>query len=310
MSAKEKNKAVFIVGPTGVGKTAVGFALAEKIKGEIISADSRQMYREMSIGTDKPPEEYLSSIKHYFIDTIDPGSDFNSGKFGNEAREIIGDIITRGLIPIIVGGSGLYIKAILEGLFEEIVKDSEVRKNLKIRIEEEGTKKLYNELLDVDSKFAERISENDGQRIVRGLEVFYTTGKPLSEHWKKNKIQLNFTPVLIGLIRPREVLYENINKRVDKMIKSGLIEEVEKLRGAGYSLENNSMQTYGYQEVFQHLEGQIGYDDMIELIKKRTRNFAKRQLTWFKKMDGIVWLDATKGKEEIVDTIMVKYCPD
>jgi tRNA dimethylallyltransferase len=301
------NKAVFIVGPTGVGKTAVAFKLAEKVNGEIISADSRQMYRGMSIGTDKPPDEYLDKIKHHFIDTLDPDTDYNSGMFGKEAREIIEDILGRNKVPVIAGGSGLYIRAILEGFFNEEVKNPEIRKKLKNRIEQEGTKKLYEKLLSADKKFAKKISENDVQRIVRGLEVYYATGIPLTEHWRKNKIQLNFIPVIIGLIRPRAVLYENINKRVDQMIESGLVKEVKRLRDAGLTLENNSMQTYGYQEVFQYLEDKIGYDEMIELIKKRTRNFAKRQLTWFKKMDGIIWMDATKDKSEIVDNIIEKY---
>ncbi len=307
MSAKEKNTAIFIFGPTGVGKTSAGFRLAKELKGEIISADSRQMYREMSIGTDKPPEEYLSSVKHHFIDTLDPGADYNSGKFGKEARRIIENVLNRDLVPIIVGGSGLYLKAILEGFFEESVKDNRIRAGLKSRIENEGNERLYKELLDVDRKFAEKISLNDSQRIIRGLEVYHATGKPLTKQWEENNITLTFTPLLIGLIRPREILYDNINKRVDKMINLGLIDEVKKLKDAGLSLENNSMQTYGYQEVFQYLEDEIGYEDMIELIKKRTRNFAKRQLTWFKKMDGVIWLDAAKGIDEVVNSILEKY---
>jgi len=296
-----------IVGPTGVGKTAIGFQLAKTLNGEIISADSRQMYRFMNIGTDKPPSDYIKQIPHYFIDTLDPDESYNAGQFGKQARNIINEIFARGKLPIVVGGSGLYIKSLLEGFFDETIKNIEVKRELQREINEKGSEALYRELENADPEFAASISVNDAQRITRGLEVFRATGKPLSEHWRESKIHVNFKSVVIGLKRDREELYNIINKRVDRMIELGLVDEVRTLIKKGYSKNLNSLKTYGYQEVFEYLDNNCSNDEMIEEIKKRTRNFAKRQLTWFRKLKDIIWISVGENPECTAKSIMEIY---
>ena len=298
-----KKPAVFIVGPTGVGKTHFGFQLAKRLGGEIISADSRQMYRYINIGTDKPPQAMREEIPHYFIDILEPDEYYNAGLYGKDVRKKIQEIQSRGKIPFIVGGSGLYIRAIIEGFFTETIKDYAVKKKLQEKAKNEGNESLYKELQKIDSAFAARITLNDTQRIVRGLEVYYTTGIPLTEHWKNKTNDIKFEPLLIGFRMNRKGLYDAINKRVDKMLEQGLIEEVKLLKQKGFSPELNSLQTYGYKETFQYLEGELTIDELKEKIKKRTRNFAKRQITWFKKMKNIIWVDVDNDKENTLETL-------
>ena len=300
-----KKPAVFIVGPTGVGKTHFGFQLAKRLGGEIISADSRQMYRYINIGTDKPPQAMREEIPHYFIDILEPDEYYNAGLYGKDVREKIQEIQSRGKIPFIVGGSGLYIRAIIEGFFAETTKDYAVKKKLQEKAKNEGNEGLYKELQKIDSAFAARITLNDTQRIVRGLEVYMATGVPLTEHWKNKGNSITFTPLIIGLRMNRLELYETINKRVDKMLEQGLIEEVKLLKQKGFSPELNSLQTYGYKETFQYLEGELTIDELKEKIKKRTRNFAKRQITWFKKMKDIIWVDIEKDKDKTLHVLLL-----
>jgi len=297
------NKAVFIVGPTGVGKSIIGLRAAERLNGEIISADSRQMYRGMDIGTDKPPREILERVPHHFINILEPDGYYNSGLFGKDVRKKIDEILSINKLPFIVGGSGLYIKSILEGFFDEKIKDPKTKKKLQERARKEGNDLLYKELQEADPEFAAKISVNDTQRIVRGLEVFLVTGKLLTHHWKEPHISLHFQPVLIGLRKDRTQLYDTINKRVERMLAKGLIDEAKTLLRKGYSPDINALQTYGYREVFNYLDGAMTYDEMVEQIKKRTRNFAKRQMTWFRKMRNITWIDVGDDKEEVVDII-------
>lgn len=305
MSSKGKLPSVlFIVGPTGVGKTKIGALVCAKINGEIISADSRQMFRGMNIGTDKPPAEILKNIKHHFIDCLDPDDYYNAGQFGKDGRIVIAGIISRNKVPIVVGGSGLYIKSLLEGFFDEKVKNLGIKKELRSRCDEEGSERLYNELMKIDPDFAGSISINDAQRIIRGLEVYYATGKPLTYHWKQSKTSLNFQPVLIGLRKERKELYDVINRRVDKMIEKGLVDEVKQLKAKGYSPEINSFNTFGYKETFTYLKGTIDHEEMVNQIKKSTRNFAKRQIAWFGKMRGIRWIDVGNDIEDIAQSIV------
>ncbi|MFC1554014.1 tRNA (adenosine(37)-N6)-dimethylallyltransferase MiaA [candidate division KSB1 bacterium] len=288
---------IFIVGPTGVGKTKISIDLAVDLKGEIISADSRQFYKYMNIGTDKVPLDKRKGIPHYFLDIIDPNETYNSGLFGKDAREKIDEIFNNGKLPFVVGGSGLYIKSTIEGFFNEPIRNPEIKKKLRIQAEEEGNAYLYNELKNIDPEFAHKISINDTQRIIRGLEVFKVTGKPLTQHWKDSKVSINFKPIIIGLNRDRKEIYERINFRVEKMFKNGLIEEVKNIRDMGFDESLNALQTYGYREVLLFLNNELEKDEMIELIKKRTRNFSKRQITWFKKMDNIKWFDLGEDKD-------------
>ena len=283
--------ALFIIGPTGVGKTYISICVSEEMNGEIISADSRQFYRYMDIGTDKPSKETLERIPHHFINILNPDEYYNAGQFGKDARVKISEIRNRNRLPVIAGGSGLYVKAILEGFFDEKKKDLLLKRSLTERAEIEGNEALYAELQSVDPEFAAQISMNDTQRIVRGLEVFKVTGIPLTTHWRKQKVSIGFEPVTIGLRRTREELYEKINRRVETMLERGLVEEVRSLRTKGYSPELNAFKTYGYAEVFRYLENIIPYDEMVEQIQRRTRNFAKRQMTWFRKMENVTWID-------------------
>ena len=292
------------MGPTGVGKTVIGFRAAELLNGEIISADSRQMYRGMDIGTDKPPVEFLERLPHYFIDILDPDEDYNAGQFGKDARRRIEEILFRHKVPFIIGGSGLYIKSLLEGFFDEKVKDRNVKKRLRERADKEGNEILYAELIKADPEFALRISVNDTQRIIRGLEVYLVTGKRLTRQWKESKKSADFQYKIIGLRRERAELYDIINKRVEIMLERGLIDEVKVLQRRGYSHTLNAMQTYGYRETFRYLQGKFSYEELIEQIKKQTRNFAKRQLTWFRKFENISWLDVGDDTDRVVDTII------
>jgi len=300
----EKNFAVFIVGPTGVGKTKVSIEIGCTLHGEIISADSRQFYRDMDIGTDKPSSESLKRVRHHFVNILNPDDYYTAGQFGKDARKTIGEVLSRNKLPIIVGGSGLYIKAILEGFFDETERDIETKKMLQKRAAENGTSDLYNELKLADPEFAAKISVNDAQRIIRGLEVFIVTGKSLTHHWKKAKANPCFIPVIIGLRRERSELYELINSRVDTMIEKGLVEEVKALREKRYSTNLNALKTFGYREVNRFLNNESSYDDMVEEIKKSTRNYAKRQLTWFKKLEKIRWVTVSDNSNDAVGNVL------
>lgn len=307
MADKHNRLAVCIIGPTGVGKTAVGMHVAERLKGEIVSADSRQIFKYMNIGTDKPPAEYLARVPHHFVDIIDPSEWYNAGKFGKQARTTIDDIFDRNRAPVIVGGSGMYVKSLLEGFFDEQIKDISIKEALIREISQNGTAELYRELQRVDPEFAAGITENDAQRIARGLEVYQATGKPLSQHWKESKTEPEFVPVIFCLNRNREELYDRINRRVDQMIEEGLVKEVEEILVMGYDKSLNSLQTYGYQEVIEHLEGDLSFDEMVELIKKRSRNFAKRQLTWFRGMKKVKWINAGDDSKKTAGEVLQFY---
>lgn len=301
-----ERKALAIVGPTASGKTKLSLIVAEKINGEIISADSRQIYRYMDIGTAKPTLEERQRVKHYFIDELDPNEEFNAGIFGEKGREIIEDIFSRGKIPIIVGGSGLYVKSLIDGFFEGPGADWELREMLYRKASQLGKEAIYEELKKVDPVSAEKIHPNNLKRIIRALEVYYITGKPISQMQKEIKPEINFKTIQIGLNWDRKKLYRRIEERVDKMIKDGLIEEVKKLRELGFDKNLNSLQTVGYKEVFDYLDGLISYEQMIYLIKRNSRRYAKRQLTWFRQDKRIIWLDVDESTdfEKLADKVI------
>ncbi|CUS98209.1 tRNA (adenosine(37)-N6)-dimethylallyltransferase MiaA [Candidatus Chrysopegis kryptomonas] len=301
-----ERKALAIVGPTASGKTKLSLIVAEKINGEIISADSRQIYRYMDIGTAKPTLEERQKVKHYFIDELDPNEEFNAGIFGEKGREIIEDIFSRGKIPIIVGGSGLYVKSLIDGFFEGPGADWELREMLYRKASQLGKEAIYEELKKVDPVSAEKIHPNNLKRIIRALEVYYITGKPISQMQKEIKPEINFKTIQIGLNWDRKKLYKRIEERVDKMIKDGLIEEVKKLRELGFDKNLNSLQTVGYKEVFDYLDGLISYEQMIYLIKRNSRRYAKRQLTWFRQDKRIIWLDVDESTdfEKLADKVI------
>jgi tRNA dimethylallyltransferase len=304
-----KRKVLAIVGPTASGKTKLSIIVAEKIGGEIISADSRQVYRYMDIGTAKPSKEERERVKHYFIDELNPDEEFNAGVFGERGREIIEDIFSRGKVPIVVGGSGLYVKSLIDGFFEGPAGDWELREILYRKAEQLGKGALYEELKKVDPASAEKIHPNNLKRVIRALEVYYLTGKPISQLQSEMKPEINFETVQIGLNWDRKKLYKRIEERVDMMIEQGLIEEVKRLRELGYDKNLNALQTVGYKEVFDYLDGIISYDRMIYLIKRNSRRYAKRQLTWFRQDKRIIWIDVDERTDfnELADKVIDIY---
>ena len=302
-------KVLFILGPTAIGKTSISVEIAKQIDSEIISADSRQIYKYFNIGTAKPSEENLLEVKHWFIDELEPDEDFSAGQFGELARERVDDILSRKKTPIVVGGSGLYVRALKDGLHEGDVKDDRVREALRKRLDEEGAEDLYDDLKKIDPVGAAKIHENDVQRILRLMEVYLVAGKPLNELQKKISPPANFESFMFGLIMPREKLYERINRRVDEMIENGLIAEVANIRVKGYLPSLNSLNTVGYKEVFQYFDGSLSFDEMVDKIKMDSRRYAKRQLTWFKADDKIEWFDVStdKEKEKVIEKIVSQF---
>ena len=242
----------------------------------------------MDIGTAKPSLEERGNITHYFVDEYPPDQDFNASEFGNKGRLIIDDILRRSTLPLIVGGSGLYIRALVDGLFEGPPPDPELRHQLYHRLKEEGAEKLLSELRAVDPVAAASMLPSNTRRIVRALEVHQLTGVPISE-LQKSKIEISFTPVFAGLQWDRAVLYDRINRRVDLMIERGLVEEVKKMLVSGYVPTLNALQTVGYKEAIDFLSGKISHERMVELIKQNSRRYAKRQLTWFRYDERIQW---------------------
>jgi len=292
-----------IIGPTAIGKTKLSLLLAKHYPAEIISADSRQIYKLMDIGTAKPSAEELKQIKHHFISMLDPSENFSSGQYSKLARSRIDEIHQLMRTAIVVGGSGFYIKALVDGIIELEIEDSDLRDELKKRIAAEGSAKLHMELAKHDPELALRLKMNDRQRILRGLEVFYSSGQKLSELQKKEPEKAAFYPLFIGLTMNREKLYMRINRRVEAMFAKGLLEEVRKLEELGYHKGMNALNTVGYKEVFNYLEDNGSYEEMIELIKRNTRRYAKRQYTWFNNDSRIQWfnLDNYSSFQDLAD---------
>lgn len=293
-----------LVGPTAVGKTDVGMGVAREIGGEIVSADARQVYRGMDIGTAKPTVVERAQVRHYMVDVVDPTVRFSAGEYARQARATIQRLIDQGIAPVVVGGSGLYIRALLDGFFEGQGSDPGVRGALRKRVEKEGAPSLHHELREVDPKLADRLHPNDAQRIIRGLEVYYATGTPLSILQGASPTPAAFTPIMMGLMCDRDTLYRRIEERVDRMIDQGLIEEVRGLTRRGYGPHLYALRTVGYREVFPYLEGSRGLSETIAEIKANTRRYAKRQLTWFRREHRIRWLDAGEDRGRLVESIV------
>jgi tRNA dimethylallyltransferase len=284
-----ERRLIGIVGPTCSGKSDLAFQLAEEFGSEIISADSRQIYKELTIGTAKPPKEYLNKIKHHFIDHISIDQIYNVGLYSRQSEEIIDKIFLKKKIPIVVGGSGLYVNALLYGIFSSLEIDSEIRKGLEHKREKLGLSFLIGELKKVDFETYLKIDLKNPRRVLRALEVYESTGIPISQLHKMNAVQKNFTSKIFGLNWERKILYARINDRVLKMIEFGLIEEVQGII-KNHSPENTTvLQTVGYKEVVEYLKGNIKTPQMIGLIQRNTRRYAKRQMTWFRKNREIHW---------------------
>ena len=295
-----------ILGPTCVGKTQVSLKLADIFKGEIVSFDSRQVYKFMDIGTAKPTKKERERIRHHLIDLVSPVEKFTAVDYGKEAREIITGIIKRNKQPIAVGGSGLYLKALIEGFFQGPKADEKVREKLEREAQEFGGPHLFNRLKEVDAPAAERIHPNDLVRIIRALEVYELTGKPISIWQREGEYEpLPLRFVKIGLNLERKKLYQRINLRTEEMISQEFLDEVKKLKKKGFTPELKALKTVGYQELFDYLEGKFDLPAAIEKIKLNTRHYAKRQLTWFRKDKEIIWLDAEN--ENLIEEILKHF---
>ena len=285
MSSKQPTLIV-IVGPTGSGKTSLAVTLARHYSAPIISTDSRQFYRGLPIGTAQPTAEELSLAEHHFIADRDVDDDFNSGRYEQEALTRLDELFKRHDVVVAVGGSGLYIQALCEGMDNLPEANEELRQSLKQRLESEGIEPLFEELCRLDADYAEVVDRHNPARIMRALEVCITSGKPYSEQRKGEKQQRPFRIVKIGTDLPRDVLYERINQRVDLMISQGLEAEARAMLA---KRELNSLQTVGYREMFDYFDGNCSLDEAIELIKRNSRRYAKRQLTWFRRDAEIAW---------------------
>lgn len=279
-----------IVGPTASGKTGLSIRVARFCNGEIVSADSRQIYTHLTIGTAKPSPEEMEGIPHHCMDFLDPAVDFSAGEFAQTARRKIEEIQGRNHCPVVAGGSGLYIRALIDGMFTEDVRDDAVRAALRKQAEEEGIQPLFEELRQGDPASAKAIHPHNVKRVLRALEIVRITGQSRSALWTRNPPSRPFRPLLFGLYWPREPLYQRINDRVDRMIADGLIEEAASLTARGYDPELNSLNTLGYKEVFAFLNHEIDQATMRKQIQKNTRRFAKRQMTWFRNDRRIHWI--------------------
>jgi len=304
-----KRKVTIILGPTASGKTKTSIAVAGYLNMEIISADSRQIYKGIRIASAIPSEEERKGIVHHFMEELEPEEEYNAGKYGTEARKRIEDIFEKSKLPLVVGGSGLYLQSLTEGLFEEKSKSNEIRNKLKVLLNEKGKEYLYNELKKIDPESAEKMSPGYTRRIIRAMEVFYVTGKKISQ-LQKNLPQIEFEFLKVGLQLEKEELYKRIIRRVDEMLEAGLLNEILALkkRGLHYSVVN-SLNTVGVKEIFDYLDGKCSLAEAIELIKRNTRRYAKRQMTWFRKDETIKWITLKPEKDlskEIIKIIESK----
>lgn len=304
-----ERKVIVIVGPTCSGKTDIALQLATKLDGEIISADSRQIFKHLKIGTAKPTFAQLKNIQHYFIDELELDDVFDASKFEKDALYIISDIFLRCKIPIVVGGSGLYIKALVDGIINSVESDKEYRGYLYSFREKFGNQKLYEELKKVDPDSASKMLPQNWKRVIRALEVFHLTGKPISSIQSGYSRKTDYEFLQFGIRWNRNVLYQRINDRVDLMIANGLIEEVKSILNGGYDKNLFSLNTVGYKEIIDYLEGKHTFEKAKELIKRNTRRYAKKQFTWFNSDKRITWFDVENDFqfEEIIDRIINIY---
>ncbi len=291
-----------ITGPTAVGKTELSVNVAKRLNAEIISADSRQVYRELNIGTATPGDALLDCVPHHFINERSIASPpFSAGAFADEANTRIRNIRSRGRRAVVVGGSTLYIHALQEGLADIPDVPASVRQRLEERLEQEGPDVLFQELQDIDPQQAERCDPTKTHRVIRALEVYHHTGRPLTDYYD-HQPEPPFTYQTVVLRRERELLYERINERVDQMLDAGLLDEVEDVMRLDVQLDEAPLSTIGYREPIQYLKGEMEYDEMVRRMKRNTRRYAKRQLTWFRRYDDYIWIEAeTATSDQIVD---------
>lgn len=283
---------IVIAGPTASGKTSLAVEVAKAIGGEVVSADSVQIYKYLDIGSAKPTPEEMQGIPHYMVGEIDPSRDFSVADFTAMAHKYIADIYSRGKIPILAGGTGLYINSVVNDVdFEDEQVDENLRKELWDLSKEKGADYMMQMLRQIDPVSAERIHQNNMVRVIRAIEFYKTTGIPISHHQELTKQkQSRYNPCIIAIEHDREKLYERINLRVDIMMQNGLLDEVRSLINMGYRKSLNSMKGIGYKEVMDYLDGNMTYDELCEMIKQMSRRYAKRQITWFKKDSRTIWV--------------------
>ncbi len=301
-----KPKVVVIVGPTASGKTALSIELAKRIGGEIVSSDSMQIYKDMDIGTAKVTKEEMQGIKHYLVDFVSPDCRYTVSDFKKDSENAINEILKNGKIPIVVGGTGLYVNSLIYGIeYQDMEFDENYRNELmEIAKTEDGLKKLYDEANRIDPEATKKISSNDKKRIVRILEIYKSTGKTKTEQEAISRQKgVNYDFKVFGITMERSKLYERINRRVDIMLEKGLEQEVKNLISK-YSDFPTAMQGLGYKEVVEFLNGKISREEMVEKIKQESRRYAKRQLTWFTKNKETIWLDSESGIDNNINTIL------
>jgi tRNA dimethylallyltransferase len=293
------DKIICIIGPTAVGKTSFSIEIAKRIDAEIVNADSMQIYKYMDIGTAKPTPQEQNQVKHHLVDIVEPDEDFNVKTFTQKAIKAIKGIKDRGKRALIVGGTGLYIKGLLYGIFDAPSKSEQIRAKIREEIQSKGLDYVHDRLKKIDPISAKHIHPNDQKRIIRAMEIFILTGKSRTELQIEQR--QSFTPAydyrLIGLTDDREVVYQRIDQRCEDMIKNGLIQEVESLRERGYNAGLQSMQAIGYSHVNLYLEGKLDYDEMIRLFKRDSRRYAKRQWTLFNSIENVLWINIDRYKD-------------
>lgn len=292
--------AVAVVGPTCTGKTRIAIHLAKLLGGEIISADSRQIYKLATIGTAKPTPEELSEVPHHLVDLLPLDEEMSAGAYSTLARKVVGEVFARDSIPVIVGGSGLYIRALVDGLFEAPEVDDETRRRMRERLRSEGAEKLLGELRDIDPKAAEGLLPQNYKRILRALEIYYSSGKQISELREANPDSPEFRTIQFGIHMDRKNLYRLIESRVDSMMEKGLVDEVKEILRRGFDPNSNSLQTVGYKEVVAYVRKRITFEEMVAQIKMNTRRYAKRQMTWFRKDSRIIWIESDGKNPEVI----------
>lgn len=302
MVEANRDKLIAILGPTCTGKSECALWLARQTGGEIINADSMQVYRQFNIGSAKPDSTVQKEITHHLIDIVDPEGEFNGALFKEAADRAIHQILSRGKTAIVVGGTGLYLRILFHGIFT-VPQDALARRELKLRYQQDPSH-VYDELKRIDPAYASKISPNDRIRVIRALEVHYASGIPMSQwHERHGFREQRYRVRKIGLKRERAELYQRINKRVDRMLESGWVEEVERLVKSGYSRELKPFLSIGYRDIPLYLEGVLSYAEMVAKIKQETRHYAKRQMTWFSREKDITWFEYPEEREKIMEEV-------
>ena len=304
-----KKPLIVLTGPTAVGKTSLSISLAKAVNGEIISADSMQVYKGMDIGSAKIRKEEMQGVTHYLVDILEPEEEFHIVKFQELAKAALEEIYAKGKIPILVGGTGFYIQAVTRDIdFTQAEQETSYREELEQFAKEKGAEYLHEKLREVDSKSAENIHANNVKRVIRALEFYHQNGTPISEHNEEQKQQTSpYNLAYFVLTAPREILYERIDRRVDQMMEEGLLEEVKSLRERGCHRGMVSMQGLGYKEILAYLEGEYPLEEAVRILKRDNETFAKRQLTWFRREQDVIWVDKEQfhwNEAEILEYMM------